>query len=104
MEYRKATVANIDEMTHLLLTEGVNEWNYLPESEVRKHLRGIADGTTQAFLTDDGSIVAFVSYNVGVLWPQYESSGAQHGYLAEAVTHHDYRGHKYRPRPCKDGY
>ena len=100
MQYRKALAANIDEMTTLLLTEGPNQWNYLPEDEVREHLHGIANGTTHAFLCQDGPIVGFVSYNIGVIWPKYEPEELKqtpHGYLAEAVTHHDYRGENIGP-------
>lgn len=100
MDYRKAVAADIDEMAALLLTEGVNEWNYLPEKKIKQHLRGIADGTTQAFLAQDGQVIGFVSYNVGIIWPHYQPINlkhAQHGYLAEAVTHHDYRGRNIGP-------
>ena len=96
MNYRKAVAADILEMERLIMTEGPNEWNHLPEDEVREHLRGIARGETEAVLAqEEQQIVGFVSYVWGKIYPQYEPEefrDKDHGYIAEAVIHRNSTG------------
>ncbi len=74
MNYRSAVVSDIREMEELILAEGPNEWNYLPEHEIREHLRDILRGKTEVVLAEeDHKIVGFVSYVWGKVYPQYES-------------------------------
>ena len=96
MKYRKARPSDVEAMQRLLLTEGKNDYNYLPETEVKKHLEGIASGETEAVLAEiDGKLAGFVSYTWGKHYPQYEPPDARnrdHGYIAEAVVSENLRG------------
>ena len=105
MNYRKAITSDIAGMEQLILTEGPNEWNHLPEDEVREHLRDIATGETEAVLAEmetdvqdapsHNRIVGFVSYVWGQIYPQYEPAELKdkdHGYVSEAVVHRDFAG------------
>ncbi len=102
MQFRKAETKDIEAMTTLILEEGPNEWNFLPEKETRNHTAGIAEGRTQAFVAEEsGQIIGFVSYVTGKFYPQYEPDELKqedHGYIAEGVVHHNYRGNDIGPR------
>ncbi len=50
MKYRLANSGDISQMEDLILTECLNEWNHLPEDEIREHLRDIERGKTEAVL------------------------------------------------------
>jgi L-amino acid N-acyltransferase YncA len=96
LNYRKAEPGDIQEMQDLLLTEGKNPYNYLPEDGVREHLQAIAAGKTEAILAvSGGRMVGFVSYVWGRVYPQYEpleNREKDHGYIAEAVVAGRWRG------------
>ncbi|HEY4963774.1 MAG TPA: GNAT family N-acetyltransferase [Candidatus Saccharimonadales bacterium] len=84
----------------LIITDGQNEWNYLPEAEIlRKYLASIANGSVfgiKALAKPIQSVVGAVTYDIGHRYPQYQPLGredAVHGYLSEAVVRPDYAGH-----------
>lgn len=96
MDYRKALNEDRGEMQRLLLTDGKNPYNYLPEDGVREHLEGIAAGKTEAVLAvSDGKLAGFVSYVWGRVYPQFEppgSSDRDQGYIAETIVARQFRG------------
>ncbi len=91
MEYRKARQKDIKEMEKLILTEGKNQYNYLPEQGVKEHLEGIRKGNVEAMLAvDNGRMAGFASFIWGKIYPQHEQN--LHGYIVETVVSEKFRG------------
>jgi len=93
---RFAEPDDVPELTELLLKHGPNPWNYLPEDGVREHLQGIAHGSVEAVVAEQGGrIVGFVSfiqtYQFADQQPAARRDEAQ-GYICEAVVHKDLAG------------
>jgi len=88
-------ITAIEDLIHM---HGPNDWNQVPEEAIRKHLAGIATGTTRAifaFSKLKQLTVGVVTYEIGHRFPQYQPAGrivASHGYVAEAVVHTDFVG------------
>lgn len=92
LEYqlREATARDIYAITNLMLGQGPNQWNYLPEEWVRKHVGDIACRKTFAIVAMlNRRLVGAVTYEVGQHYPQYQPrkrEGCPHGYIAELVV------------------
>jgi len=95
-EVRLATPDDISAITTLILAQGPNPWNHLPEEEVRAHVESIATGTVSAVVADTyGAIIGVVTYEIGHRYPDdqpLERAAELHGYAAEAVVHSGYAG------------
>jgi L-amino acid N-acyltransferase YncA len=91
---RAALPADIPEIRNLIFEHGANEWNYLPEKEVKAHLSALKNGPVQGVIVDvQGAIVGVMTYETGIFYPQYEVlPGTRHGYIAEGVVHRDLVG------------
>ena len=92
---RGSKAADIPAMLELIFTHGVNQWNFLPEAEVRMHLDGIASGKTQAVIAEfDGGLVGFVTFLAQHSLPGVEAvkPGSLHAYVCEAVVHREHAG------------
>lgn len=93
---REGTPADISVVERFLFEHGPNQWNHLPEDEVRAHVAGIVTGDTMAILAEsDGIVVGVTTYEIGSFYPQYQPQGrkdSEHGYLSEVVTHSKYAG------------
>ncbi len=96
IEYRKALPDDIGEMIGLILKEGRNPYNYIPEEGVKNLLHGIETGESEAVLSvSEGKIIGFVCFVWGRIYPQYEprdKMGKEHGYIAEVVVAESFRG------------
>ena len=68
----------------------------MPEEEVRQHVKGISGGDTYGVVAEvHGKIIGVVTYQKGLLYPQYQPDGreeVEHGYVAEAVVHNEHVG------------
>ena len=88
--YRSALPADIPSMEILILAEGQNEWNYLPEEDIHKHLAGIETDSVWAVLAEDEKqMLGFASYELVKTYAKYEPEefkDREHGYIAEAVV------------------
>ena len=93
---RNAAVHEIPAIFSLMFEHGPNEWNYLPEDEIREHLEGMRTGETFVLVACDGNqIIGMASYNIGNFYPQYEKAESRslpRGYIAEVVVHQGYSG------------
>lgn len=93
LKIRPATEQDIDRMTHFIFHHGPNDWNYLPEPEVKAHLNDIANGNVYAFIAEvDHQCVGFASAILKL--PQHllkyqTNPDAQCAYLSEIVVHRD---------------
>ena len=96
IEYRAAAPDDIAAMRTLIFEHGPNQWNYLPEDDVTRHLKEIREARAWAVVAvSSGRIVGFASFTIGKKFPQYESPETmdrEHGYIAEVVVHRDYAG------------
>ena len=102
LEFRAAAAGDIPAMRELIFTHGPNQWNFLPEAEVSRHIEAVASGETLAVLAfDRASLVGMASAGVGEYYPQYEDAEGRsrpRGYIAEAVVHRDFTGRGIGPR------
>lgn len=93
---REATPLDMPAVTELVLVHGQNEWNYLPEDEVHRHVDGLDSGKTHAVVAEtDSGLVGVVTYEIGQFYPQYQPAGKKrinHGYIAEAAVHKSFVG------------
>lgn len=93
---RQAAVADIPAITDLILIHGPNEWNHLPEEEVRKHVAMIEEGQVGALVAERRTeLIGAVTYLVDCRYAHYQPEGdgqQEHGYLAEAVVHREHTG------------
>ncbi len=93
-----AAERHIPDIENLLFEHGSNEWNHLPEDDVRRHVGAIASGNTLAVIAASSKvdgIIGVVTYELGHKYPQYQPEGrrdSEHGYIAEAVVHPDFTG------------
>ncbi len=98
---RTATPKDIPAITDLILVHGPNEWNHLPEAEVRQHVGAIALCETFSVVAEIvGSLVGVTTYTVGHRYPEYQPEGrrdAKHGYVAEVVVRRDWAGQGLGP-------
>ncbi|OGB32301.1 MAG: hypothetical protein A3F78_16825 [Burkholderiales bacterium RIFCSPLOWO2_12_FULL_61_40] len=80
----------------LIQTHGPNVWNWLPEDGVQEHLRDIELGHAHAVLAlEDGVLLGAVTFCRTQGFQRYqppERSGAEHGYVCEAVVRRDQAG------------
>ena len=91
---RPATPDDIPALQSLILDHGANEWNYLPEAEVKAHLAALADGPVRGVVAQEaGRVIGIMTYEMGIFYPEYEASpDTLHGYVAEGVVHRDLVG------------
>jgi L-amino acid N-acyltransferase YncA len=91
---RAARSADLPAIQNLIFEHGRNEWNYLPEVEVKEHLANIERGTVQGVVAEEnGEITGIMTYETGIFYPEYEPSpDTLHGYIAEGVVHRDLVG------------
>lgn len=93
---RNAGAADIEAMQAFLFEHGANQWNFLPEDDVRAHLAAIDGGGTQAVLAErGGQLLGFVTFTVSRAMTRYQSiehAGNRHGYVCEAVVHRAHAG------------
>ena len=100
VQARETDIPSIEE---LILEHGPNEWNHLPEAELREYLAAIATGDVRAiyaFSKPQQLTVGVVTYDIGHRYPQYQALGREyeeHGYVSEAVTHKDFKGRSIGP-------
>lgn len=91
---RAALPADIPAIQSLIFEHGTNEWNHLPEEEVKAHLSDLEYGAVQAVVAEEqGEIVGVMTYQTGSFYPEYEAvPNRPHGYIAEGVVHRDRAG------------
>lgn len=91
---RAALPADISAIQCLIFEHGANEWNHLPEHQVKVHFSDIETGKVQGIVAEkNGEIVGIVTYETGIFYPEYEpSSDTFHGYIAEGVVHRQFVG------------
>lgn len=96
IDIRSAAAEDIAAMTAFIFEHGANQWNFLPEDDVRAHLAAIAGGRTQAVLAEAaGKLIGFVSFMTARTMVRFQSRdriGYPHGYVCEAVVHRDWAG------------
>ncbi len=96
MQLRAGVIEDINAIAELILKHEPNQWNYVPEDEIRQHVNKITTGETFAVVAEqDSLIIGAVTYKIGLYYPQYQPEDRQnclHGYLAEAVVYRDYVG------------
>ncbi len=103
--FRPAHAQDISAMIDLILTHGPNQWNYLPDDEVRQHMQSVASGKTLAILAFDPQqkLVGLATFLLGILADFQlgkkfklvhleDLEATKLGYVAEAVVHSDYVG------------
>lgn len=86
---RTARAADVPIMLAFIFEHGPNDWNFLPEEAVRRHLQDVATGTVSALLALDGDeLRGFVTFHPSQAFEQYQhSKDGRHAYIAEAVVH-----------------
>ncbi len=94
LQLRPAVPDDIPALQSLILDHGANEWNHLPEEEVKAHLAAIADSSVRGVVAQEaGEVVGVMTYEMGIFYPEYEPSpDTIHGYVAEGVVHRDLVG------------
>ena len=96
--------ANAEEQDRIcvfLLTEGPNDWNYLPVRDIQVHVRQLGDRVHGIVATLGDDLVGVLTYELGVFFPQYESETAEdveQGYIAEVVVSKACCGHGVGPK------
>lgn len=80
----------------LILKHGPNQWNYLPEADVKAQAQAIARGAKYAVVAESGSaLVGAVTFELTRRYPQFQPQGREgvvHGYGMEVVVHRDLAG------------
>lgn len=93
---RKATFTDIPQMQEFIFEHGKNSWNFLPEKEVKAHIKEIAAQKVFAFLAErEHECVGFVSAYFGIpahCQKYIDQPNNKTAYLSEIVVHHDYVG------------
>lgn len=76
-------------MLAFIVEHGPNDWNFLPEEAVRRHLQDVANGAVSALLALAGDeLRRFVTFHPSQAFEQYQrSKDGRHAYIAEAVVH-----------------
>jgi len=93
-----AGAEDIPAIESLILEHGPNQWNHLPEDDVRRHVASIEAGATLAVVAFSKPLqetVGVVTYEISRRYHMYQPprrSSADHGYIAEAVVHPDFAG------------
>jgi L-amino acid N-acyltransferase YncA len=100
-QIREATANDIEPIQKLMLEHGPNQWNYLPEQNVREHIENIRNNKVFAVIAEiKGKIIGVVTFEIGKHYPQYQPKDREnedHGYIAEAVVDKNYTGHRIGP-------
>lgn len=93
---RSATAADIEALCGLIFEHGPNPWNHLPPEPVRMHLQGIADGSVQTLLAEEGGqLLGFVSFLTSQDFCHYQAPERRElpqAYIAEAVVRREQAG------------
>ncbi|GAB3171358.1 GNAT family N-acetyltransferase [Telluribacter humicola] len=94
LQLRPATSNDIPALQGLILDHGANEWNHLPEEEVKAHLAAIDDSSVRGIVAQEaGEVVGIMTYEIGTFYPEFEDSpDIIHGYVAEGVVHRSLTG------------
>ena len=91
-----ARAEHVPVLAELIRTHGPNVWNWLPDEGVREHLRDIEQGHAHAVLAlEDGGLLGAVTFCRTHGFQRYqapERTGAEHGYVCEAVVRRDQAG------------
>lgn len=93
---RFARAADCAALQQLILTDGPNDWNYLPADGVAETLQQLAAGTVQGLLAEqEGRLLGIMLFAVSDRYPEYrpaEIAADQAGFLIEAVISRDCAG------------
>jgi ribosomal protein S18 acetylase RimI-like enzyme len=96
LEFVEATAQHLPDLLDLILTQGPNEWNWLPLDGVHAHVDDIAHGRARAVLAlDHGQLVGAVTFCFTLDFSRYQSPAeaqAEQGYVCEAVVRADQAG------------
>jgi GNAT superfamily N-acetyltransferase len=96
IRYRDAEPTDVSALRTLIFEHGPNPWNHLPEDGVNAHLDRIHAGDEWAVTAWAGAtLVGFISYRVGRIFPQYEpevTRDTDHAYVVEGVVDRQYAG------------
>lgn len=96
IEFAPAGAQDLAALSELIFKHGPNQWNWLPETGVRQHLRDIAQGRAQAVLAREGEVllgaVTFCRSRQFLRYQPADRSDAEHGYVCEAVVRTDQAG------------
>src|SRR5580698_5156601 len=94
MNIRLATPNDIIAMQNLIFEHGPNEWNYIPEEEVKEHLNKLHTDEVRAVLAEkDGVIIGFATFHPSTYFNRYsDDKETPKGYIREAVVHRDHTG------------
>lgn len=86
--------ADIPGIQNFIFEHGPNEWNHLPEVDVKVHLAAIAEEKVRGIIAEEaGHIFGIMTYETGIFYPEYEPApDTIHGYIAEGVVHRDLVG------------
>jgi L-amino acid N-acyltransferase YncA len=92
MIIRSATSDDVAAMQSLIFEHGPNEWNFIPEKEIREHLNKVRTDEVRAVLAEiDAKIIGFVTFHPSTYFNRYsDNKETAKGYIREAVVH---RGH-----------
>jgi L-amino acid N-acyltransferase YncA len=92
----EAEPQHLPDLLDLILTQGPNEWNWLPLAGVQAHVDDIAQGRAGALLAlDEGRLVGAVTFCLTREFSRYQSAAeaqTEHGYVCEAVVRVDHAG------------
>ncbi len=96
LEFVEAQAPHLPDLLALILTQGPNEWNWLPLDGVQAHVDDIAHGRARAVLAvEQGQLVGAVTFCLTHDFSRYQSPAAaqrEHGYVCEAVVRVDQAG------------
>lgn len=96
MQIRPALGADVAALQQLILSDGPNDWNYLPADGVTETLQQLAAGHVQGLLAEQqGRVVGIMLYARCDRYPDYRPADiapAQAAFLIEAVISRDCAG------------
>lgn len=92
----EAQACHLSDLLDFILTQGANEWNWLPLAGVQAHVDDIAHGRARAVLAlDDGQLLGAVTFCLTDEFSRYQlptQAQIRHGYVCEAVVRADQAG------------